>query len=46
MEKPSYYIETSAGRRKLTKVLEAVAITGSVIVTIVLSVAIYLRDYA
>lgn len=46
MTKFSYYLETSAGRYKLIRVLEAFALTGSAIVTVVLLVAVYLRDYA
>lgn len=46
MKSPMYYLETSAGRARVVRVLEVIALTGSAIVTVVLSVAIYLRDYA
>lgn len=46
MERLFRYIETSAGRNKVIRVLEIVALTSGAIVTVVLLTAIYFRDYA
>ena len=46
MERLLRYIETSAGRNKVIRVLEACALIGGAIVCVVLLTAIYMRDYA
>jgi hypothetical protein len=46
MKSMSYYIETSAGRHQLIKVLEVLTLTSGAIISVVVLTAIYFRDYA
>jgi len=46
MERLLRYIETLAGRNRVIRVLEIVALTSGALVTVVLLTAVYLRDYS
>jgi hypothetical protein len=46
MKTLSYYIETSAGRDQVIRVLEVLTLTGGAILSVAVLAAVYLRDYA